>query len=118
MRRFVASLGVLAALLAASGASAGTLSSATWVTETLGGLGNAPIPRAVPVVASGASTPSSIAVSLTLPAFTSAEFRTGGLFNIYSKLILSGAAMFTATPNMASATQPIGGEQLIKPAVH
>jgi hypothetical protein len=60
-------LAVAVALLA-SGASAGTLSSATWTTELPPFIaGGATLAVAVPVSASGTSASASIAVSLTLP---------------------------------------------------
>jgi hypothetical protein len=109
-------LGFAAALIVAAGAQAGTLTSATWTTEVPGLSPN--VPLGVPVIASGASTSSSMSVSLVLPPFQGGVFSTAGPINTFRSLTLSGSQMLTATPSMAGATMGVPGEINIKVAVH
>jgi hypothetical protein len=117
------SLRILSLLFAATlgsvapGAQAGTLSSATWTTE-LAGFGGATPSLVVPVIGTGTSTSSSVAVSLVLPAFQGGVFRTGPAINTYRSLTLSGSQALTATPGMASATMGVPGSIGVKVAAH
>jgi hypothetical protein len=111
-------LAVAVALLA-SGASAGTLSSATWTTELPPFVaGGATLAVAVPVSASGTSASASIAVSLTLPPFQTGVFGTGGSLQTHRTVTFAGSQMLTATPSMAAATQGVAGSVIVKGAIH
>jgi hypothetical protein len=108
----------LSLALFTNGASAGTLTSATWITE-VPGYEPRVAPLGVPLVASGTSTASSISVSLTLPSFE------GGLFGYYGvggytyrRLVLSGSQNLVATPLMATATMGVPGSVEERLAYH
>jgi hypothetical protein len=115
-----------AALLAFAGlgappAAAGILVSATWTTEFTGYFGASTI--AVPVVATGSSTDSAIAVSLTLPSFehTSVhEVASPYLLVVptYRALRLIGTQAIVATAGMASADEAIEGVVAVATAKH
>jgi len=110
-------------LLVAGSARAGTLTSATWITDV--GLG--PIlpvpPLSIPITASGTSTATSIAVSLAVPQFTTGIFfpsvmAAAGTINAHVAVTLAGAQALTATAGMAGATGPVPGTVLIMTAIH
>jgi hypothetical protein len=103
-------------VLAASGARAGTLTSATWTTELPGITPN--IAVNVPVLGSGTSTSASVSVSLVLPPFQTGVFGTGGAINTFRSLTLSGSQMLTVTANAAVATMGVPGEIAAKVAFH
>jgi hypothetical protein len=103
-----------------SGASAGTLVWASWLSTTQGLV---PVGTAlgVPVIATGTSTSTSIAVSLTLPSFQGGFFMPdvgAGFPDTYRSVALSGAQALVATPLMATATMGVTGENRAKLAAH
>jgi hypothetical protein len=109
----------LAAAIAsvAVGASAGTLSSATWTAELLG-LSPTPLSVNVPVGGSGSSTSSSVSVSLVLPQFQGGAFGSINFVGTYRSLTLGGSQMLTVTPGKAAATKGIPGSAGVKLAPH
>jgi hypothetical protein len=104
--------------LVAAEARAGTLSSATWTTELYGYLDRIFIE--VPVVATGTSTSSSVAVSLLLPQFLGGAFGTAGAIPTHRQLRIhtSASQLLTATPSMAAATTGVFAIGTQKVAVH
>jgi hypothetical protein len=117
LARLLSAAVVIAIGFGAGGVRAGTLTSATWITE-LPGMTAERIALAVPIVASGTSTSSSVAVSLLMPPFRGSAFGTGGPIATYRAITLSGAQMLTATPSMAAATMAIDGRASAKVAQH
>jgi hypothetical protein len=74
MRPTRTALFLILCLLPVAGANAGTLTSATWVTQlNLGPIAPLP-PISVPIAAAGNSTASSVSVSLSVPQFTFQTF--------------------------------------------
>ena len=88
-----------------TGAHAGTLTSATWVTD-LGftGLGPPASLVAVPISASGTSTATSVSLSLSVPPFSTGIFLPKGPYgavDLHFKFTVGGVQAVTATPSMA-----------------
>jgi hypothetical protein len=105
----------LVALLAcgaASAAHAGVLTSASWVESVHG------VPIAVPVLASGLSTATSVSVSLEIPEFHFETFQaplaTG---TARLRLTVHGSAQISAGPSMAVATMGVFEPDLSEGAV-
>lgn len=96
--------------------AAGTLTSATWVSEAFGLWPGASF--SVPVTATGGSSGSAVSVSLTLPPFAGGSFGVGGPINTYQQLTLSGVQAITATPGMANVVGSIQGHVTFKNASH
>src|SRR5262245_44610164 len=108
-RSLLFSVAMLATQLAVVGAGAGTLTSATWLTEWRGVYGQ-PVSFGVPLTASGTSTAGAISVSLAVPAFSGSVPLTGvPLQSPVATLTLGGAQLITATAGMAGATTAIPG---------
>jgi hypothetical protein len=117
---------VAALLLASASADAGTLTSATWfqVTET-GFLG---APYALPMTrttaqlgAAGTSTASSIAVSLSYPAFSTSFFvpkSPNGTLDLHIFISQGGPQAITATAGMANGTPAVPGSVIVMTAKH
>jgi len=103
----------LSVLFAAS-AHAGTLSTASWITELSG------TPFAVPLTASGTSTATSINVSVAVPPFSGSFFvpQTPSGAILHVKLGLGGNAHLTASPSMAVASKGIPGTVIVMTAMH
>jgi hypothetical protein len=108
-------------LLCASTARAGTLTSASWITE----LGLGPVvpttPFVVPIDASGTSTSASIAVSLNVPQLTLQYLlpkTANGVLNFHLTISQAGAQLITATPGTAGANQGVAGTVVVMTAAH
>jgi len=117
-RLFLSLLGAVA-LLAASAAQAGTLSSATWTQVTQG----VPMTRTTAQLgATGASTAASASASLAYPQFTFSFFvpkdPTTGVIDLHIKLTQGGPQAITATPSMANGTPGIPGTVVVMTASH
>jgi hypothetical protein len=110
------------ALLAAGGARAGTLVSATWTTD-LDFLGSelAPPPLVVPIGASGTSTATWFSVSLVMPAF-SQDFllpqSPSRPINFHVPFMLGGAQLVTGTAGSAMASPAVEGSVRVRVASH
>jgi len=122
MRRTAAPF-VALSLISAASARAGTLTSATWVTDL--GLTGPIIPTTpfpLPVVASGTSSATSVSVNLSLPQFTTEFFApknpTTGVLDLAITVSQGGAQLVTATPSMAAATTPVPGTLIVMTAPH
>jgi hypothetical protein len=107
--------------LQARPAAAGILVSATWTTEVTSYSGASTI--AVPVLATGSSTDSAIAVSLTLPSFEHTSIHQPAppvtlILPTYRRLTLGGAQTIVATAGMASADAGIEGLAQVRLAQH
>jgi hypothetical protein len=129
---------VLAAVLAAAGAEAGTLTSATWTQEIegialtvtdSGATCTDPNPAHVPgagfitcptagLQATGASTGTAYSVSLTMPLFAFQVFTTGGTINIGTHATLSGAQAIAGNAFSASGSPGIPGAVTVGGAMH
>ena len=116
-RLFLSLLGAVA-LVAASAAQAGTLSSATWLQVTQG----VPMSRTtLQLGATGTSTASSIAVNLAYPQFTFSLFvpkTSMGVLDLHIKITQGGPQAITATPGMANGTPGIPGTVVVMTANH
>ncbi len=117
--RLFLSLLAAAALVAASAAQAGTLTSATWVQTTQGVV----LDRTTAQLgATGSSTGSAIAVSLSYPAFSIQFFvpkdPITGVLDLHIKLTQGGPQAITATPSMAKGTPGIPGTVIVMTAAH
>jgi hypothetical protein len=105
------------AMLAATAASAGTLTNATWFQVTQG----VPMTRTFNQLgpASGTSTQLSISVNLTYPAFTTTAFAPGSQVDLAQQIsVVGGAQAITATANMASGSPGIPGTVIVMSAIH
>jgi hypothetical protein len=129
---------VLAAVLAAAGAEAGTLTSATWTQEiegialtvtNSGATCTDPNPAHVPgagfitcptagLQAAGASTGTAYSVSLTMPLFAFQVFTTGGTINFGTHATLSGAQAIAGNAFSASGSPGIPGAVTVAGAMH
>jgi hypothetical protein len=117
---------VLGTLLIAAAAHAGTLTSATWlqVTETglLGSPYTLPMTRTTAQLgAAGTSTASSIAVSLSYPAFSTNFFapRTpNGVLDLAIQVSQGGPQAITATPGMGNGAPGVPGTVIVMTAAH
>ena len=117
--RFVCSCLALALWLAASGASAGTLTMATWLQVTQG----FPMTRTgAQLGATGTSTASSIAVNLAYPALSVNFFvphTANGILDLAVKVTQGGAQMITAQASMAATVDMgIKGTVIVMTANH
>jgi PEP-CTERM motif len=115
-KRLVPSLGALVILLGAAPASAGILTSASWITQINTAPAGGVVSFTVPITATGTSTSTSVALSLTVPAFSQSVQVLTDPITIYATLSLSGSQMFSAgisTLN-AKATQGVAGNQFSK----
>ena len=110
----------LAIGLGAAAGQAGTLTSATWITE-IRGFGSSST-FSVPVSATGTSSASSVSVAVTLPPFSDGEFGTIALspnpVATYRRLRLGGSQALAATPSMATATMGLPGLVTLRVAAH
>jgi hypothetical protein len=106
------------ALSFASAAHAGTLTMATWLQVTQG----FPMTRtSAQLGAVGTSTASSLAVSLSYPAFSVGFFvpkTANGVLDLHIKITQGGPQALTATPGMALANQGIPGTVIVMTAAH
>jgi len=127
-RLFLSLLGAVA-LLAASAAQAGTLTSATWTQVTQGfpmtrtdvGGGPCPYGPCLPFTISGSSTSASIAASLTYPAFGTKFFipkTTNGTLHLAISITQGGTQMLSAAPSSAMANQGVQGTVQVMVASH
>lgn len=118
-RLFSSVCATTAVVLGASAAHAGFLTSATWTSESFGWAPEV-ISVVVPVAATGTSTSASIAVSLTIPAFSMGAFVPAlpVLYYTHRRLTLGGAQALTATPSMAAVSMGVAGSRLIQVARH
>jgi hypothetical protein len=114
----------LTLLLSAPG-HAGTLTNATWfqVVEALGGAGalelGIPMTRSFGQLgAAGTSTATSVAVSLSYPAFATTVFVPGSIVSFAVQVTQGGAQAVTATPGMGGGTPGIPGTLVVMSAPH
>jgi hypothetical protein len=117
--RLFSMLGVL--LLASASAHAGTLSSATWyqASDFPGLLQGIPMTRtSAQLNASGTSTATSIAVSVSYPAIATTIFQPGSVLDLAVQITQGGAQAITATPGMANGTPGIPGMVILMSAIH
>jgi hypothetical protein len=116
-RLFLSLLGAVA-LLAASAAQAGTLTSATWLQVTQG----VPMTRTTAQLgATGTSTVGSVSVNLAYPAFSFQIFvpkTANGVLDLHIKITQGGPQAITATPGMANGTPGIPGTVIVMTAAH
>jgi hypothetical protein len=116
-RLFLSLLGAVA-LVAASAAQAGTLTSATWLQVTQG----VPMSRTtLQLGATGTSTATSMSVSLAYPAFAFSLFvpkTANGVLDLHIKITQGGPQVITATPGMANGTPGIPGTVVVMTAAH
>jgi len=118
MRLLSSLLLAAASLFGAAAAQAGTLTSATWTTE-LQGWESPLVPVGVPISATGSSTATSFAVSLTVPAFSTQVFATGSpVIPVFLGFTIGGAQALSGTMSKASATMGVPGSQTIVSAKH
>lgn len=122
MMRLRPILFLMAALLAAGSARAGTLVSATW-TADLGLLGPefALPPLAVPIVASGTSTATAFSVSLVMPPFAQEFFlpqSPSRPLNFHVPFNLGGSQLVTGTAGMALGSPAVQGSVRVRVAEH
>ena len=106
-------------LFSAARAQAGTLTSASWITDLDFGPFVPFTPIAVPIAATGSSTAGSIAVSLGVPQLSVQTFlprpaSTGIDFHV--RFTLGGVQHLTATPGMAAADQAVPGTVILMTA--
>ncbi len=116
--RLLSSLLAGAAMVVASAAQAGTLTSALWLQNTQG----VPMTRTTAQLgATGPSTSGWIAVALSYPAFSLAFFvpkTSMGVVDLHLKVTQGGPQVITATPAMASGTPGIPGTVIVMTAAH
>jgi hypothetical protein len=107
---------VLGILILASGvARAGTLTNATWFQVTQG----VPMTRTFAQLgASGSSTATSIAVSLSYPFFQTTAFAPGTVIDLAQQISFGGPQAITATPGMGSGTPGVPGTVAVMTAIH
>jgi hypothetical protein len=112
-------LGVL--LLGSVNAHAATLTGATWYQVN----DFPPIVQGIPMTrtfgqlnASGTSTATSIAVSLSYPVVTTTVFQPGSILDVAVQITQGGVQAITATPGMASGTPGIPGTVIVMSAIH
>jgi hypothetical protein len=117
-RLFLSLLGA-AALLVASAAQAGTLTSALWTQETQG----FPMTRTggqLGIVGTG-STGTSMSATLSYPAFATKFFipkTTNGVLDLGVSITQGGPQNLTAAPSMAGATMGVPGTVNVRTAIH
>jgi threonine dehydrogenase-like Zn-dependent dehydrogenase len=106
------------ALLAATAASAGTLTNASWFQVTQG----VPMTRTnAQLGASGSSTATSIAVTLSYPFFSTQFFvpkTPNGTLDLHIFVSQGGPQSITATPSMASGSPGVPGTVVVMTAGH
>ena len=117
-RLFLSLLGAVA-LLAASAAQAGTLTSATWTQVTQG----FPMTRTGGQIGiAGTSTGSaSMSATLSYPAFVTKFFipkTTNGVLDLAVSITQGGPQALTAAPSMAGATMGLPGTVNVRTAIH
>jgi hypothetical protein len=107
-----------AALLAASAAQAGTLTSATWTQTTQG----FPMTRTgTELGITGGASGTSIAVELEYPQFDAKFFipkTANGVLDLAVSITQGGPQNLTATPGMALATMGVPGTVNVRTALH
>jgi hypothetical protein len=117
-RRLSFLLASAVAMLAATAASAGTLTNATWFQVTQG----VPMTRTFAQIgAAGTSTASSIAVTLSYPFFSTNFFvpkTPNGTLDLAIHITQGGPQLITATNSMASGTPGVPGTVLVMTAAH
>jgi len=117
-----------AVVLLAPRAHAGTLTSATWFQVTEGRLRGVGVIGGIPMTrtgaqlgAAGTSTATSIAVTLSYPAFASTLFvpkTASGTADLALQVTQGGPQAITATPSMAGGTPGIPGTVVVMSALH
>ena len=102
-------------VLAATAASAGTLTSATWFQVTQG----VPMTRTTTQLgATGTSTATSITVNLSYPQFTTTAFAPGTQIDLAQQITQGGPQGITATAGMANGTPGVPGTVIVMSAIH
>ena len=103
-------------LLAATAASAGTLTSATWFQVTQG----VPMTRTTTQLgATGTgSTATSITVNLSYPFFDTTAFAPGTQIDLAQQITQGGPQVITASPNGANGTPGVQGTVVVMSAIH
>jgi len=106
-------------LLAATAASAGTLTNATWFQVTQG----IPLTRTGGQIGiTGSSTSTSIIANMSYPFFSTTLFvpkdPNTGVIDLAIQATQGGPQQITATPSMALGTPGIQGEVLVMSAIH
>ena len=113
---------VAGCLISSTGAFAGTLTAASWVTDLgFAGLGPPASLVPVPIVASGTSTATSVAVSLSVPSFSTGIFLpkgATGAIDLHFKFTVGGVQALTASPHMALAVPGVAGTVVVMTAQH
>jgi hypothetical protein len=104
------------AMLAATAASAGTLTNATWFQTTQG----VPMTRTFGQIgATGVgSTGTSILVNLSYPFFSTTAFAPGTQVDLAQQITQGGPQQITATPSMAAGSPGIPGTVIVMSAIH
>jgi hypothetical protein len=108
-------------LLTSVSAEAGTLTSATWhqVVEPVPSAVGFPITRTTAQLgATGSSTASSAAVSLSFPAFATTFFVDGTQVDLAILVDQGGPQAISATPGMGGGTPGIPGTVVVMSAIH
>jgi hypothetical protein len=116
--RLFLSLLAATALVVASAASAGTLTSASWLQTSQGLVMDRTTAQ---LGATGTSTGSSIAVNRSYPQCTSAFFipkAASGVLDLHIKITEGGAQAISATAGNASGTPGIPGTVIVMTAAH
>lgn len=116
MRSVFACLAALSLALA-TGAHAGTLSSATW-TAGLGYLAPFQPSVGVPISATGTSTSTSVSLLMNVGPTSYTEFATAAGALLHLSFAIGGSAGLTATPGGAAATMAIPAQATVKFAAH
>ena len=103
------------AMLAATAASAGTLTSATWFQVTQG----VPMTRTTAQLgATGNSNSTSISVNLSYPFFSVTAFAPGSQVDLAQQITQGGPQAITATANAANGSPGIPGTVIVMSAIH
>jgi hypothetical protein len=103
------------AMLAATAASAGTLTSATWFQVTQG----VPMTRTTGQLgATGSSTGTSISVNLSYPFFSVTAFAPGTQIDLAQQITQGGPQAITATSNGANGSPGVPGTVIVMSAIH
>ena len=103
---------------AASGAEAGTLTAATWTQVTVG---YPFVKNTSQLGATGSSTATAVAVSLSFPQTTVGFFApktSMGVLDLHTSITQGGPQNLTATPGMGGATMGVPGTVLVMTAIH
>jgi hypothetical protein len=104
------------ALLAATAASAGTLTSATWFQVTQG----VPMTRTTAQLGATGSSPlgTSISVNLSYPFFSTTAFAPGTQIDLAQQITQGGPQAITATANAANGSPGVQGTVIVMSAIH